>query len=138
MPSTILIIDDESSIRESLAGILQDEGFHPLSAASAEEGFAMLARQDVHLILLDIWMPSMDGIEALKQIKQENSEVPVIMISGHGNIETAVQTTRMGAFDFIEKPLSYDKVVLAINQGLRIARLERENKLLRESAPDQY
>jgi two-component system nitrogen regulation response regulator NtrX len=135
MPSTILIIDDEGPIREVLSGILSDEGFHPLAAASAEEGFAILAEQDVHLILLDIWMPGMDGITALKKIKREGNDVPVIMISGHGNIETAVQTTRIGAFDFIEKPLSYDKVVLAINQGLRVARLERENKLLRESAP---
>ncbi len=135
MPSTILIIDDEGPIRDVLSGILSDEGFHPFTAASAEEGFAILAEQDVHLILLDIWMPGMDGIATLKKIKLENSDIPVIMISGHGNIETAVQTTRMGAFDFIEKPLSYDKIVLAINQGLRVARLERENKILRETSP---
>jgi two-component system nitrogen regulation response regulator NtrX len=110
---SILIIDDESAIRESLSGILEDD-----------------------LVLLDIWLPGMDGIEALKRIRQEWCDVPVIMISGHGSIETAVQTTRIGAFDFIEKPLSYDKVVLAVNQGLRVARLERENRLLREAAPD--
>ena len=136
MSATILIIDDESAIRESLSGILEDEGFQPLPAASAEEGLALLARRDIDLILLDIWLPGMDGIEALKRIRQDWSEVPVIMISGHGSIETAVQTTRIGAFDFIEKPLSYDKVVLAVNQGLRVARLERENRLLREAAPD--
>ena len=135
MSSTILIIDDEDSIRDALSGILSDEGFIPLAAASAEEGFAILEQQDVHLILLDIWMPGMDGIEALKKIREDGSELPVIMISGHGTIETAVQTTRIGAFDFIEKPLSYDKVILAINQGLRVARLERENKILRESSP---
>ncbi|MGX9725756.1 MAG: sigma-54-dependent transcriptional regulator [Candidatus Electronema sp. VV] len=136
MSAAILIIDDESAIRAALSGILEDEGFQPLTAASAEEGLALLARQDVDLILLDIWLPGMDGIEALKRIRQDWSEVPVIMISGHGSIETAVQTTRIGAFDFIEKPLSYDKVVLSVNQGLRVARLERENRLLREAAPD--
>ncbi len=134
MSSTILIIDDEESIRDSLSGILSDEGFDPLTAASADEGLAILEQQDVHLALLDIWMEGMDGIEALRKIKQEHPEVPVIMISGHGSIETAVQTTRLGAFDFIEKPLSYDKIVLAINQGLRVARLERENKFLRETS----
>ena len=133
-PATILLIDDESAIQESLSGILEDEGFQPLTASSAEEGLAVLADQDVHLILLDIWLPGMDGIEALKRLRQDWSEVPVIMISGHGTIETAVQATRIGAFDFIEKPLSYDKVILAVNQGLRLARLERENRLLREAA----
>ncbi len=135
MSSTILIIDDEDSIRDALSGILSDEGFTPLAAASAEEGFAILEQQDVHLILLDIWMPGMDGIETLTKIKEDGNDLPVIMISGHGTIETAVQTTRIGAFDFIEKPLSYDKVILAINQGLLVARLERENKILRESTP---
>jgi len=136
MSPVILIIDDESAIRESLSGILEDEGFQSLTAASAEEGLILLARRDIDLILLDIWLPGMDGVEALKRIRQDWSEVPVIMISGHGSIETAVQTTRIGAFDFIEKPLSYDKVVLAVSQGLRLARLERENRLLREAAPD--
>ena len=135
MSSTILIIDDEDSIRDSLSGILVDEGFHPLTAANAEEGFEILDQQDVNLVLLDIWMPGMDGLEALKKIKQSGSDLPVIMISGHGTIETAVQATRIGAFDFIEKPLSYDKVMLAINKGLHVARLERENWILRESSP---
>jgi two-component system nitrogen regulation response regulator NtrX len=135
MSSTILIIDDEAPIREVLSGILSDEGFHPLSAASAEEGLIILGEQDIDLVLLDIWLPGMDGIAALEKIKEEGNEIPVIMISGHGTIETAVQATRIGAFDFIEKPLSYDKIILAINQGLRFARLERENKLLRETKP---
>ncbi len=131
MASTVLIIDDEAAIRESLAGILEDEGFTPLTAASAEEGLQILEEKDVGLILLDIWMPGMDGLEALKQIRRRY-DLPVIMISGHGTIETAVEATRNGAYDFIEKPLSYDKVIHAINKGLQFDRLTRENRILRE------
>ncbi len=134
MSKKILIIDDEDSIRDSLSGILADEGFTPLTAPSGEEGLALLDQEEVDLILLDIWMPGMDGLEALRRIR-EHLDVPVIMISGHGTIETAVQATRIGAFDFIEKPLSYDKIILAINKGLHVAHLERENRLLRESTP---
>ena len=134
MPDTILIIDDEKAIGESLAGILSDEGFSPLLAHSAEEGLQVLDEKDIHLVLLDIWLPGMDGLEALKLIKQRFT-LPVIMISGHGTIETAVQATRSGAFDFIEKPLSYDKTMLAIRKGLQLAQLERDYQVLRESRP---
>lgn len=129
-----MIIDDEESIRDSLSGILTDEGFTALTASSAEEGLDVLDQKDVDLVLLDIWMPGMDGLEALDEIKKRH-DIPVIMISGHGTIETAVQATRKGAFDFIEKPLSYDKTMLSINKGLHVARLERENKILRDSKP---
>jgi two-component system, NtrC family, nitrogen regulation response regulator NtrX len=132
MTKKILIIDDEVSILDSLAGILSDEGFKPLCVASAEEGLKRLKSETVDLVLLDIWMPGMDGIEALKQIKAEYPDLPVIMISGHGTIETAVQATKIGAFDFVEKPLSYDKILLAINNGLRFSNLERENLILRQ------
>ena len=134
MSPKILVIDDEKSILESLAGILSDEGFTPLCVGSAEEGLERLKKETVDLVLLDIWMPGMDGIEALKQIKTDYPELQVIMISGHGTIETAVQATKTGAFDFIEKPLSYDKIVLAIKNGLRFSRLETENLILRQKA----
>ena len=137
MPDTILIIDDEAAIRETLSGILGDEGFTPLTAGSAEEGLQLLDEKDVDLVLLDIWLPGMDGLEGLGIIRQRFAHLPVIMISGHGTVETAVQATRMGAFDFIEKPLSYDKTVLAIRKGLEVSRLERENRLLRASGPDR-
>ena len=132
MSHKILVIDDETSILDSLAGILSDEGFTPICVDSAEKGLNHLKADAVDLVLLDIWMPDMDGIEALTQIKEDYPELQVIMISGHGTIETAVQATRIGAFDFIEKPLSYDKIVLAIKNGLRFSRLETENLILRQ------
>jgi len=132
MSKKILVIDDETSILESLAGILSDEGFTPVCVASAEEGLKRIESEVIDIVLLDIWMPGMDGIEALKRIKEEYPELQVIMISGHGTVETAVQATKMGAFDFIEKPLSYDKIVLAINNGLRFSSLETENRILRQ------
>lgn len=134
MRKQILIIDDEISIRQTLSGILEDEGFSPLCASSAEEGLEILEEKNVDLILLDIWLgDNMDGMAALEKIKELYS-LPVIMISGHGTIETAVQATRKGAFDFIEKPLSYDKIILAISNGIRFAQLEEENKILRSKA----
>ena len=132
MPHKILVIDDETSILDSLAGILSDEGFMPICVDSAEKGLERLGTEAVDLVLLDIWMPGMDGLEALKRIKEDYPELQVIMISGHGTIETAVQATKAGAFDFVEKPLSYDKIVLAIKNGLRFSRLEAENIILRQ------
>lgn len=132
MAKQILIIDDESSIRESLSGILEDEGFIPVCAASAEEGITILEENNIDLVLLDIWLgDNMDGLTALEKIKAIHS-LPVIMISGHGTIETAVNATRKGAFDFVEKPLSYDKIILAISNGLRFSQLEQDNRILRD------
>lgn len=136
MKKRILIIDDEAPIQESLSGILDDEGFGTICASSAEEGLEILDEENIDLILLDIWLgDNMDGMTALGKIKDNNPHLPVVMISGHGTIETAVQATRKGAFDFIEKPLSYDKIILAINNGLKFSQLEEENRLLKESNP---
>ncbi|MBU0964935.1 MAG: sigma-54 dependent transcriptional regulator [Proteobacteria bacterium] len=132
MAKKVMIVDDEASIRESLAGILSDEGFLPVPVESAEKAFEVLNQEKIHLVLLDIWMPAMDGMEALPRIKEQFPHLPVIMISGHGNIETAVQATKMGAFDFIEKPPSYDKIVLSINNALLVSDLEEENLILKE------
>ena len=132
MRKQILIIDDEASIRESLSEILEDEGFSAVTAPSAEKGIEILEDRNIDLILLDIWLgDGMDGLTALAKIK-EQYDIPIIMISGHGTIETAVQATHSGAYDFIEKPLSYDKIILSISNGLRYAQLELENRLLRE------
>lgn len=134
MGKRILIIDDEVSIQETLAGILDDEGFSSIGVSSAEEGLELLETTNFDLVLLDIWLgDNMDGMTALEKI-HELYGIPIIMISGHGTIETAVQATRKGAFDFIEKPLSYDKIILAITNGLRFAKLEQENLLLRQGS----
>jgi two-component system, NtrC family, nitrogen regulation response regulator NtrX len=139
MTKRILIIDDEISIQESLSGILEDEGFSTICASSAEAGVDLIEGEKIDLILLDIWLgDNMDGMTALEKIKKNFANIPVIMISGHGTIETAVQATRKGAFDFIEKPLSYDKIVLAITNGLRFAQLEQENRLLREHSSRKH
>ncbi|MBU0480889.1 MAG: sigma-54 dependent transcriptional regulator [Proteobacteria bacterium] len=131
MAEKILIVDDEKSILESLEGILTDEGFSTVISDSAEEGLKIIDTEQIDLVLLDIWMPGMDGLTALEEIKQREPLLPVIMISGHGSIETAVRATKLGAFDFIEKPPSYDKIVVAVKNGLRMSHLAEENEILR-------
>lgn len=135
---TILVVDDEESICQSLKGILTDEGYRVLTVLSGEESLPIIQDELPDLVLLDIWLPGMDGIEILKLIKADNPQLPVIMMSGHGTIETAVKSTKLGAFDFIEKPLSLDKVVLIIRHALDLVRLEDENKLLRQKYPQEY
>ncbi|THB63068.1 MAG: sigma-54-dependent Fis family transcriptional regulator [Desulfovibrio sp.] len=131
MGSDILIVDDEESIRFSLRGILEDEGHGVREAASGEEALDLLAACSPDLIFLDIWLTGMDGLEVLDEICTRPAAAPVIMISGHGNIETAVAAIKKGAFDFIEKPLSLEKVILAVDKGLELANLRRENQALR-------
>ena len=108
----ILIIDDEEPIRFSLRGILEDEGYEVLEAATAEEGLTVADTQSPDLVFLDIWLPGMDGLTAQTPLKANHPGLPVVMISGHGTIETAVAAIQQGAYDFIEKPLSLEKVVI--------------------------
>ncbi|MDF1580797.1 MAG: sigma-54 dependent transcriptional regulator [Desulfuromonadales bacterium] len=129
---TILIIDDEETIRESLIGILSDEGFRTSVAQNGEEGLERVKEESPDLVLLDIWMPGIDGIETLRKIKEDRPEQMVIMMSGHGTIETAVKATKYGAYDFIEKPLSLEKVLLSIRNALQIGKLVSENRNLKE------
>ncbi len=138
MRKTILIVDDEESICRSLGGILSDEGYEVLVATSGEEALKVLKEDVSSLVLLDIWLPGIDGIEVLKLIKAEFPGLRVIMMSGHGTIETAVRATKLGAFDFIEKPLSLDKVVLIVNHVMDLVRLEEENALLRQKFQEEY
>jgi len=129
---SLLIVDDEPSILQSLGGLLSDEGFEVTTAANGYEALKTIEEETPDLVLLDIWMPGIDGIETLKEIKKENPNIQVIIITGHGTIETAVKATKLGAFDLIEKPLSIDKVIVAINNALNFRRLEEENKYLRK------
>lgn len=127
----ILIVDDEEGIRFSLRGILEDEGYEVLEAESAEDGLALLADEPVNLVFLDIWLPGMDGLAALERMRQTAPSMPVLMISGHGTIETAVTAIKKGAYDYIEKPLSLEKVVLAAQRALEFEALKRENQALK-------
>lgn len=138
MRSSVMVVDDEKDIRDSLEGVLSDEGFDVVVARSAEEALDKLAVTVPDLVLLDIWMPGMDGVEALKRIKERQPELPVIMISGHGTIETAVKTTKLGAYDFIEKPLSLDMVVLTVEHAIERKRLVEENLALKQSSLKNY
>lgn len=135
---TVLVIDDEKIIRETLKGVLKDEGYDAVLAGSAEEGLKLIEAKAPDAVLLDIWLPGMDGIDALKEIKSRNPNLPVIMISGHANIETAVKTTKLGAYDFIEKPLSLDKVIITVEHALEKKRLIEENTELRQKAWNKY
>ncbi|MFO7569521.1 MAG: sigma-54 dependent transcriptional regulator [Smithellaceae bacterium] len=138
MNETILIVDDEVSICQSLKAILVDEGYQVLVAGSGEEGIKVVAEEMPQLVLLDIWLPGMDGLETLQAIKAAHPNVLVIMMSGHGTIETAVKATKLGAFDFIEKPLSLDKVIIMIQNALNMVRLEEENVRLKQKVSHQY
>jgi two-component system nitrogen regulation response regulator NtrX len=134
----LLIIDDEASIRSSLQGILEDEGFAVKTAATGEEGLALLQKQNFGMVLLDIWLPEMNGIDVLRCIRKLDSPPQVVVISGHGTVETAVRATKLGAFDFLEKPLTLEKVVLTVKNALRQHKLEEENLQLRERARTRY
>ena len=138
MPASILIVDDESGIRESLGALLRDDGYEVEAASTGEDCLAQIERRGFDLVLLDVWLPKMDGLATLEAIQAREAAPVVIMISGHGNIETAVRATKLGAFDFVEKPLSLDKIVLVVRNALEYVRLESENRRLRAELEERH
>jgi two-component system, NtrC family, nitrogen regulation response regulator NtrX len=138
MPASILIVDDESGIRESLGALLRDEGYDAEAVASGEECLDRLTKRNFDLVLLDVWLNGMDGLDTLERMQERGPAPMVVMISGHGNIETAVRATKLGAFDFIEKPLSIEKVVLVARNALEYLRLEEENRRLRAELEERH
>ncbi len=136
--TVVFIVDDEEGIRESLSGIFEDEGYTVLTAGTAEKAFDMLKEQTPDLMFLDVWLPGIDGIQALTKIRESNPELPIVMISGHGNIELAVNATRIGAYDFLEKPLSLERVLLVASRALERRTLELENKALKQDLTEKW
>ena len=132
MPNSVLIVDDEDGIRSTLSGILEDEGYAVETASSGEECLNAFENRMFSCVLLDVWLPGIDGIETLERLRALYPETAVIMISGHGNIATAVRATQLGALDFIEKPLQIERTVLAVSNALRQRVLEADNRRLRE------
>jgi two-component system nitrogen regulation response regulator NtrX len=134
MKASVLVVDDEAGVRAALTGVLADEGYEVETAASGEACLEATARRAYDAILLDVWLPGMDGLDTLAALRQRRVDAEVIVISGHGNIESAVRAIKMGAFDFVEKPLSLDKTMLVVRNALRQRHLEAENRALRASA----
>jgi two-component system nitrogen regulation response regulator NtrX len=135
---SILIVDDEPAILQGLRGLLSDEGFEVQAAENGYEALKAIDQETPDLVLLDLWMPGIDGLETLKEIKKESPNTPVIIVTGHGNIETAVKATKLGAFDLIEKPLSIDRLIVAIQNALNFRRLEEENRYLRRKMLEKH
>ena len=127
----ILVVDDEPRVRESIRSILEDEGYAIIEASDGQEGLTRVAADKPDSVLLDIWMPDLDGIEVLRGIKQLDADLPVIIMSGHGTIETAVKATKLGAYDFLEKPLSIDKLELVLRNALSQRALLEKNRALK-------
>jgi len=137
MSGEILIVDDEADIRDLVAGILQDEGYNARTARNSDEALGAIVARRPHLVFLDIWLQGskLDGLQLLDVVQHEHPELPVVMISGHGNIETAVAAIKHGAYDFIEKPFKADRLVLVAERALETSRLKREVKQLKQLAP---
>jgi two-component system, NtrC family, nitrogen regulation response regulator NtrX len=127
MPDSILIVDDERGIRDTLRAVMEDEGFVAAAVSTGEDCLKAIERRAYDCVLLDVWLPGIDGLETLKQLRSVGSDAAVVIISGHGNVETAVRATKLGAFDFIEKPLSIEKTVLTVRNALRQRKLELIN-----------
>jgi two-component system nitrogen regulation response regulator NtrX len=131
MKASVLIVDDEAGVRSALSGVLRDEGYQVEAVDTGETCLERVSRNAYDVIVLDIWLPGLDGLATLERLRQRRVDAPVVMISGHGNIESAVRAIKMGAFDFVEKPLSLEKTVLVIGNAVRQRRLEAENRALR-------
>src|SRR2546422_5609726 len=134
----LLVVDDEAGIRESLSSILEDEGYHVEAVGSAAEALDRAVTREFEVVLLDVRLPGIDGLEALSRLQATPRRPAVIMISGHGTIETAVRATKLGAFDFIEKPLSLDKIIVLVRNAIQQRRLQEENQLLRTELGHRY
>src|SRR5437764_6129418 len=137
MPS-ILLVDDEPGVRSALGGVLRDEGYEVDAVDSGEACLERLGRQAYDVVVLDVWLPGLDGLATFARLRERQVDAQVVVISGHGNIESAVRAIKMGAFDFVEKPLSLDKTVLVVANALRQRRLEAENRALRARVDRQY
>ncbi len=135
---TILIVDDEESVRNSLAGVMQDEGYVVVTAASGEECLERLAETQPALTLLDIAMPGMDGVETLRRLREQRPDMPVVMVTGHGTIETAVRTVKLGAYDFIVKPPELQHLTLVVRHGIAESRLREENEALKKTIARRF
>jgi two-component system nitrogen regulation response regulator NtrX len=138
MSDSILIVDDERGIRDTLGAVLRDEGFVADAVATGEDCLKAIERRAYSCVLLDVWLPGMDGLETLQRLRQTNCDAAVVIISGHGNVETAVRATKLGAFDFIEKPLSIERTVLTVRNALRQRQLERANQQLAEELKQEH
>lgn len=139
MPNAILIVDDEAGIRDSLRDVLEDEGFEVKTASTGEECLRIAEQESFSCILLDIWLgDGISGLETLERLRENGNDAPVIMISGHANIESAVKATKLGAFDFIEKPLGLDHTVITVKNAIRQRDLERANAMLRRRVAEEY
>ncbi len=138
MSNSILIVDDEQGIRETLRAVLEDEGFAVETVGSGEDCLKAFERRSYGCVLLDVWLPGIDGLETLKRLFASGADASVVMISGHGTIDTAVRATKLGAFDFIEKPLSIEKTVLAVRNALRQRQLENANRKLAADLRDEH
>jgi two-component system, NtrC family, nitrogen regulation response regulator NtrX len=138
MAHSVLIVDDEPGIRQSLAGVLEDEGFVVTAVGSGEECLQAFEKRLYTCVLLDVWLPGIDGLETLARLKASYPDSSVVMISGHGRIDTAVRATKLGAFDFIEKPLALEKTVLAVKNAIRQRELETANSELQAKLDQSY
>src|SRR5687768_1086266 len=138
MKPSVLIVDDEPGVRSALGGVLRDEGYTVDAVDSGEACLDRLSRQTYDVVVLDVWLPGMDGLATLARMRERQVDAQVVIISGHGNVESAVRAIKMGAFDFVEKPLSLDKTVLVVRNALRQRRLEAENRALRARVDAQH